>query len=161
MAAPSPPRLFAAWRVEASFFSAAFLCGDIFKLPFFMCSRLSPHNQVSHCEGIVETQCSRPYDTLSCYFHTALWLGKCQSVLMQAQHSSESDIACYRIFHVGSLTCSEVGPVSLEWPLASTRRARPFSSFDAAGRGESSENAHFAPPQLRWRRDALQPPEVQ
>ena len=101
-----------------------------------MCRSLFPCNQVSYCEGIVETQCSRPYDTLSCHFHTAQWLGKCQSILTQTQHSSESDMACYRIFHVNFLTCSEVGPMSLEWPLA---------------------------PQggLRWRRDALQPPEVQ
>ena len=32
-----------------------------FQIAFYICRRLSPYNQVSHCEGI-----SRPYDTLSC-----------------------------------------------------------------------------------------------
>ena len=32
MDAPSPPRLSAAWQVEAFFLSAAFLCGGLFKL---------------------------------------------------------------------------------------------------------------------------------
>ena len=34
-----------------------------------------------------------------------------------------------------------------------------LSQEDASG--ERPENAHLAPPHLRWRSDALQPPEVQ
>ena len=33
---------------------------------FSSADAFSPYNQVSQCEGIVETQCSRLYDTLSC-----------------------------------------------------------------------------------------------
>ena len=144
-----------------------FLCSFPLRWPFqnaiFLGTSLSPCNQVSYCEGIVETQCSCPYDTLSCYFHTVLWLGKCQSILTQTQHSSESDMASYRIFHVDSLTCSEVGPMSLEWQLAPqgglVQSHHSMPQEDA--NGERPENAHVALPHLRWRRDALQPPEVQ
>ena len=114
MAAPSPPRLAAAWRVEAFFYllhSSVVAFSNCF---FFLCRRLSLHDQVSCCG----TQRGRPYDMLFCYFHPAIWLGKCQSILTQAQHSNEIDMVCYRIFPSVSWACSEEGPMSLGWPHA-------------------------------------------
>ena len=83
MAALWPPRCFAAWRVEAFFFSLRhgpcylwFICADVF-----------PNMTKCIIIGkIAQTQCSRPYDTLTCYFRTAIWIGKCQSTLTQTQH---------------------------------------------------------------------------
>ena len=81
MAALSPPRLFAAWRVEAFFF----LCGVPlwwrFQVAIYLCRRLFLLDHVPCRKETAQTQCSRPYDILSCYFHTAKWLGKCQSKL--------------------------------------------------------------------------------
>ena len=61
------------------------------------------------------------------------------------------------------MTCSQVGPMSLGWPLAPSgglvQSSLSLSHEDA--NGEHLENAHLAPPHLRWRRDALQPPGVQ
>ena len=52
--------------------------------------------------------------------------------------------------------------MSLEWPLAPqgglVQSHHSMPQEDA--NGERPENAHFALPHLRWRRDALQPPEV-
>ena len=39
-------------------------------------------------------------------------LGKCQPVLTQTQQSNEPDMVCYKISPFGSITCSQVGPVS-------------------------------------------------
>ena len=163
MAAPSPPRLSATWRVEAFFFSVALLRGGLFKLLSTCTEAYPPAIKSLIVKELLKPNAVRPYDTLSCCFHTALWFGKSQSILTQTQHSSESDMVCYRIFHVDSLTCSEVGPMSLEWPLAPrgglVQSHHSMPQEDA--NGERPENAHFALPHLRWRRDALQPPEVQ
>ena len=144
MAALSLP----AWRVEAFFF----LCGVPFwwhmQIAIYLCRRLSQHDQVLCHREIAQTQCSR--------FHTAIWLGKCQSILTQTQHSSE-------LAPFGSTTCSHVGPVSLGWPLAPLGGSSPSGhslSQEGANRDRSG-NAPLNPPHLRWRRDALQPPEVQ
>ena len=63
---------------------------------------------------------------------------------------------------LGSLTCSQVGPMSLGWPLAPqgglAQSHHTMPPEDA--NGEHPGDAEFALPHLRWRRDALQPPEV-
>ena len=72
-------------------------------------------------------------------------------------------MVCYKIHPFGSITCSQVGPMSVEWPVA------PTGGLDQPGlslpredaNGEHLESTHPAPPHLRWRRDALQPPGVQ
>ena len=72
---------------------------------------------------ITQTQCSRPYGTATCYLHTAIWLGKCQSILTQIEHSCEPDLVCQRISPFISTTCWPAGPMSLEWLVDSTWRA--------------------------------------
>ena len=80
MAAPSPPRFFAAWRVEASFF-------PMWRPPFVASSGchllfedISLYDRVLHYREINQIQCNRPYDTATCYFHTAILLVRCQSL---------------------------------------------------------------------------------
>ena len=72
-------------------------------------------------------------------------------------------MACCRTWPTNSITCSHVGPTSLESLVV------PPGGFDQPSLSPSREdvndelleNAHPAPPQLRWRRVALQPPEIQ
>ena len=107
-------------------------------------------------------ECGRTHDTLSCFFRTALWLGHCKSTVTQTQ-PEDTDLACCRILPFNSITCSQVGPMSLEWP------AVPPGGFAVSCSSPSREdpddahleNAHFAFPKVRWTRDALHPPEIQ
>ena len=96
----------------------------------------------------------RPYDTLTCYFHSAIWHGKSQSILTQTQRSSELNMVCHRVTPFCPSTCLPVGPVSLGWPLAGHFISQEDASRDHPG------SAPSRPSQIRWRRDALQPPEV-
>ena len=111
---------------------------------------------------MTQTQCSRPYGTSICHLHTAIWLGKCQSILTQIRHSSEPDMVCHRVFPFSPTTCWPAGHFSLEWPLAQpgglVQPEHSLSQEDA--NSDRPENAHLGPPHLRSRRDALQPPEV-
>ena len=72
-------------------------------------------------------------------------------------------MTCCRKLPTNSITCSQVGPMSLEWPAVPpggfVHCIFPTSREDL--HDGHVENAHFAPLQLRWRRDALQPPEIQ
>ena len=107
-------------------------------------------------------ECGRPHDTLSCLFSTSLWLGQGQSILTQSQQTNDIDMTCYKTLPTKSLTCLQVGPMSLEWPVA------PPGGFDQSSLSPSQEDPNdghledtlLAPPHLRWRRDALQPPEL-
>ena len=127
-----------------------------------MCNRLSLHDQVPYSREIAQTQCSRPYDTLTCYLHTAIWLGKCQSILSQTQHSSELDRFSCRVSPFCTSTCLPVGPLLLGWPLAPPGRLiHPgFSLSQEDTSWNRSGSAPLGPTKLRRRRDVLQPPEV-
>ena len=162
MAAPSSPRRFAAWRVEAPFFPG-FPVWWPFQFAVYLSRCLTLHDPVPCFRDRVQAQCSRPYDILSCYSYSALWLGQCQSLLTQTQHPNEHDMVCYRISLFGSSTCSQAGPFSLVWPVALTGRLdQPGLSLSGEDTGgEHLENAQTASPHLPWRRDALQPLRVQ
>ena len=124
---------------------------------------LTLHDSVPRYREGSQYQCGRLRDTLSCLLYTALRLGQCQSIVTQTQQPDDIDVACCRILQINSITCSQVGPMSLEWPAA------PPGEFDHSSVSPSREdlndghveNAHLALPQLRWRRHALQPPEIQ
>ena len=117
---------------------------------------LTIHDSGPRYSESIQPQC---HDTSSCYFYTALWLGQCQSILTQTQHLDELDMVCCRI----SLFSSQVGPTSFEWPVA------PAGGFYQSSlspsredlNDEHLENARLAPPQLLWKRDALEPQEIQ
>ena len=72
MAAPSPPRLFAAWRVEAFFFSEAFLFGGSCTLHFVSADATPCMNTCLVLVSSLKTQCSRPYGTATCYLQAAI-----------------------------------------------------------------------------------------
>ena len=108
-------------------------------------------------------ECSRPCDTLSCLFVTALWLRQRQSILIQLQQTNDIDRTCYTPLPTKSVTCLQVGPMSLEWPaapIAGSDPSSPSSSHEDPN-DECPEGALVAPPHSRWRRDALQPPQIQ
>ena len=96
------------------------LCGS---RPFFFSSAasllvavetcLSQHVQVPRYGEITQTQCSRPCGTLTCYLHTAIWLGRSQSLLTQIQQSSERDMVCHRVSPFTPTTCWPAGPSPL------------------------------------------------
>ena len=104
----------------------------------------------------------RPHDTLWCFF-TSLWLGQGQSIFSQVQQTKISDLTCFKTLPTKSVTCSQVGPMSLKWPGA------PLGGFDQSSLSPSHEDpndGHLedalpALPLLYWRRDALKPPELQ
>ena len=108
--------------------------------------------------------CGCPCDTLSCFFFTALWLRQSQSILVQETwQPKDIDFTCYKTLLTKSITCLPVGTMSLEWPVAlpggSDQYSPPSSHEDHIG--EHPCDALPASPHLRWRRDALQPPQVQ
>ena len=78
-----------------------FLCDVPFwwllQVAFYLCRRQTLHDHVPRDREITQTQCSRPYGTASCYLHTAIWLGKCQSILTQVEHSGDPQLVCHRI----------------------------------------------------------------
>ena len=108
-------------------------------------------------------ECGRLRNTLSCLFFTALRLRQSQSILTQVQQTNDIDLTCYKTLPTKSVTCLQVRPMSLEWPVAppaeSDQSCPSFSHEDP--NDEHPEGALPAPPHPRWRRDALQPPQTQ
>ena len=58
-------------------------------LHFVSADGQSQHEHVPRKSEITQTQCSRPCGTATGYLHTAIWLGKSQSMLTQVERSSE------------------------------------------------------------------------
>ena len=113
----SPPGFFAAWRVEAPFFHYFPFRWDIqFALSLARCLTFQDAAPCYRKDSLYE--CGRPHDTLSCLFFTALWLRQGQSILTQVQHTNDIDLTFYKTFLTKSVTCLQVGPMSLEWPVA-------------------------------------------
>ena len=108
-------------------------------------------------------ECGRPHDTLSCLFFTGLWLGQGQSFLTHVQQTNDIDMTYHKTLPTKSVACLQAGPTSLEWPPA------PPAGSDQSSLSPSQEDpndghledALLASPHLRWRRDALQPRELQ
>ena len=113
MAAPSP----SASTRQAASRGLLFLCSIPLwlqlQVAFPLCRRLSLHDQVPRFKESIQTQCSRPCGTSTCYLHTAIWLGRCQPILTRIQHSDEANMFCHRVFPFSSTTCLHVGP---KWP---------------------------------------------
>ena len=141
----------------ATFFSAAFpFCGH------YRYKRQPLHDHVPHCREINQIQCSRLYDTATCYLHTAILLGRCRSILSQVERSSEPDIVCYRISPFGPTTCCPAGPESLTWPEIQPGRhgqAEHVPLYEEAS-GVRPGCALCGPSHQRGRRDAPQPHKV-
>ena len=109
-------------------------------------------------------ECGRPCDKLSCLFFTALWLRQSQSTLVQdIQPAKDIDLTCYKTLPIKSVTCLQVEPMSLEWPVALNAGSDQSSPSSSHGelQDEHPKDALPAPPHSRWRRDALQPLQLQ
>ena len=163
MAAFSPPRLCAAWRVEAPFSLRlpssmgsttlfSLLTRSVFVLDATHCSK-----EDSLYEG------GRPCDALSCLCFSALWPQQSQSSLVQEiQSAKEIDLTCFKTFPIKAATCLQVGPMSLEWlvdPSAGFDHSRP-SLFPEVSNGEQQRGALPASTRSRWKQNALQPLQV-
>ena len=110
------------------------------------------------------SECSRPCDNLSCLLFTALWLQQSQSLLVQEiQPAKDIDLTCYKTLPIKYITCLQVGPMFLEWPVD------PIARFDQSSPSLSSEGSIVdqqrgdfpASTRSRWRRDALHSPQLQ
>ena len=105
MVAFSPPRLFAAWRVEAPFSAASLF-------------RWVLHSLLSVTRSVVlydaescsreDSPCERvgPCDTLPRFFFSALWLQRSRSLLVQEiQSAKDIDLTCFKTFPTKATTC--------------------------------------------------------
>ena len=83
--------------------------------------------------------------------------------MQETWHPKDIDFTCYKTLLTKSSTRLPVEPMSLEWPVAlpaGSDQYSPSSSHEDPG-GEHPGDALPASPHLRWRRDAIQPPQVQ
>ena len=63
-----------------------------------------------HYRETIPSQCNSPYDVATCHFHTAIWLGKSQSILIQIERTCVPDAVCYRVHPLSPTTCWPAGP---------------------------------------------------
>ena len=69
-------------------------------------------------------ECGRPCDTLSCLLLYELWLRCNQSILVQETQSAKLfDLTCFKTFPITAVTCSQVGPMSLDSPVDTFARS--------------------------------------
>ena len=125
MADPSPPRFFAAWRVEAPFSAVSRFDG--FYTMFYLIRGVALHESPSCSgEGSLD-EYGRPCNPLSSFLFSALWLRCNQSLLVQeTQSAKELDLTCSTTFLFNGVTCLPVGPMPLDWPV------NPFGRFDSS-----------------------------
>ena len=58
---------------------------------------LTVHDATSCTREDPQYECGRPCDTMSSLFFTALWLQRCQSILVQeTQQAKDIGLACYK-----------------------------------------------------------------
>ena len=86
----------------------------------------SQHNRAC-CYALLQedllSECSRPYDNLSCLCFTALW--QSQSMLVwESQPAKDVVLTCFKTFPIKATTCLQVVPMSLHWPVD------PIARFD-------------------------------
>ena len=147
MAAPSPHRFFAAWRVEAPF-SAVSLSGGFYTLRNLLTRSITVLVATPHSRDDPLHECGRPCDTILSLFFTVIWLQRSQSILVQEiQQTNDIDLTCFKTFPIKATTCLPMGPCP--W-IGQWIRLQ-----------EQQRGAFPASPDSRWRRDALQPRQVQ
>ena len=106
----------------------------------------------------------RPCDTMSSLFSTALWLQRSQSELVQEiQPAKDIDLTCYKTLPTKAITCLPMEFIFLEWLVAlppECEQSCPSSSHEDSN-DDPLENTLPPHPHSRWRRDVLQPHQVQ
>ena len=160
---PSPPRFFCRLAGGGPFFRGfSFRWVLRFALSVTRCLTVQDATSCPRVDPQYER--GRPCATMSCLFFTSLWLQQSQPILMQEiQLAKDIDLTCYKTLPTKAITCLQVGPMSLELPVA-----QPAES-DQSSLSPSREDPNDGHPEdtlpalthLRWRRDALQPPHAQ
>ena len=156
MAVPSPPRFFAAWRVEAFFLFPASM--RVLRLAAFVSRGSVLHGSSSCFREDSLDDCGRPCDPLSCLLFSALWLRCRQSTVVQETPSANDvDITCSATFLLNDATCLPVGPMSLDWPVNPFGRSESSipSLLPDALIGAHQRVALPASGHSRWRQGAL------
>ena len=141
MAAPSPPRCFAAWRVEAFFFFC-FLLRWVLRLAAFVIRGFTLHGSSSCFREDSLDDCGRPCDP---------FLGQ------EAPSVKDVDPTCSTTSLFGDATCFPVGSMFLDWPINPCGRSDPSGPSLPLGalNGAQQRGAFPATGHSRWRQGAL------
>ena len=146
----------------------AFFCGFPFQWGPTLCDFvhrcLNVYDAVSCPMKDLLYECGRNYDTMSSLFSTAFWLQRSQSLLVQEiQPAKDIDLICCKTLPTKAITCLPMEPMFLEWPVALPPECeQPCPSYSHEDSNDDHlENTLPAPPHSRWRRDALQPHQIQ
>ena len=156
MAATSPPRFFAAWRVEAPF-SAVSHSGGFYILCYIWLAMLPC--MIHHpTPGKILLMNVNAHTTLCLAFFSALWLRCNQSILVQETHTAKDlDLTCFTTCLFKNVTCIPVGPTSLDWaidPLARSDLSGSSLPLEVLS-GEQQPGTLPACTRSRWRQGAL------
>ena len=115
MAAPSPLCFFAAWQAP---FSAVSRFDGFYTFVLYLTRSVAWHDSTSCSREDSLDECERPCDTLSCLLFSALWLRCNYSILVQeTQSAKDLVLTCFTTFPFNAVTCLQVGPMSLDWPV--------------------------------------------
>ena len=160
MAALSPHRFFAALRVE-TLFSAVFPFRWVLHFAVSLTRCPTVHDATSCPMEDPLFECGRPYDTMSSLFFTALWLQRSQSILVQEiQPAKDIDLTCCKTLPTKTITCLPMGPIFLEWPAALPPECEQSCPSPSHHKDYNDDHHENSLPHSRWRRGALQPPQV-
>ena len=97
MAALSPLRFFAAWRVEGPFSAVSRFDG--FYTVFFLTRSVALLDSPSCYRDDSLDECERPCDTLSCLLFSALWLRcNCSILVPETLSAKDPDLTCLTTF---------------------------------------------------------------
>ena len=113
MAAPSPLRFFAAWRVVRGF-----PFRWVLHFVFYLTRSVALCDSPSCSREDSLDECERPCDPLSCRLFSALWLRCNYSIWVQeTQSAKDTDVTCPKCLLIKATTRLPVGPMSLDWPV--------------------------------------------
>ena len=105
MAALSPPRFFAAWRVVAPF-SAVSRCRWVLHFALSLIRCLTMHDSTSCPMEDPLYECGRPYHDLSCLFLYCPVAPAEPSILVQENQTvNDIDLTCFETFPIKATTC--------------------------------------------------------
>ena len=122
-----PPRLFAAWRVEAPF-STVSLFDGFCTLCYLLTRGVILHDSACCSKEDSFDDYGRPRDALSCLLFSALWLRCNKSILVQETQSvKDTDMTCSKMPPIKAATCLQVGPMPVD-PFASSDFFRIFAA---------------------------------
>ena len=151
MAALSPLRFSAAWRVEAPFSAVSRFDGFYTLCSLWLAAYSCMMQHLAPGKDILMNVGARYHvvPLLQC-----LWLQRSQSILVQEiRPAKDINLTCFKTFPIKATTCLQVGPMSLDWPVdpfARFDQSRPSSSPEESS-DEQQQSALPASTRSRWR----------